>query len=497
MRSTRAAIPISILLACFAADTQTRAQEAHPDIVLFFQAAGSDEKQARVALDEISRHWRDGYTPMFIDFARMMRGPSRARNDTNDGPASLSGGSLTPDSRGGRETPGVSSPGPTVKGVDTGSPVRRRLLRFLKKQTGKKFGDDLDGWRRWMWSIPYDPHPQYAYLKAGIYRNIDPRMTEFLYPDRPAAIRLDEIDWGGVRVNGVPPLDHPPTIAADAADYLDDGDIVFGLEIGGESRAYPKRIAGWHELVRDTLGTIEITLVYCTMCGSVIPYESRLGDETLTFGTSGLLYRSNKLMFDEETKTLWSSLYGKPVVGSRVGSGQRLKRIPVVATTWREWKAMHRETTVLSPETGFDRDYSVGAAYVDYERNDRIWFEVPAIDKRLKNKDVVLTLEHGDAALAVSRKFLLANPIYYHVMGGEQIAFLTSRAGTTRAYLVGDQDFASWGQGMSLLGPEESHWRVEEDALVGEDGTRLARVATSPSYWFGWYAQYPETELVK
>ncbi|MCH7780746.1 MAG: DUF3179 domain-containing protein, partial [Acidobacteria bacterium] len=115
----------------------------------------------------------------------------------------------------------------------------------------------------------------------------------------------------------------------------------------------------------------------------------------------------------------------------------------------------------------------------------------------LKNKDVVVTLERGDAALAVSRKFLLKNPIYYHVMNGERIAFLTNRTGTTRAYVVGETNFAGWGQGMRLRGPENSWWRVEEDALVAEDGTRLPRVATSPSYWFGWYAQYPETELVK
>jgi hypothetical protein len=465
--------------------TPNWAEETHPDIVLFFQAASSDEKQAKAALDEISRHWRDGYTPMFIDFARMMRAPTRARTVTNEGQPSPSRETLTPDAN---DNTGASDPG---------SPVRRRLLQFLKKRTGQKFGDDLDGWRRWMWSLPYDPHPEYAYLKAGIYRNVDPRMTEFLYPDRTAAIRLDEIDWGGVRVNGVPPLDHPSVIAGSAADYLDDDDVVFGVEVGGEPRAYPKRILGWHELVRDTVGETEITLVYCTMCGSVIPYESRLGDETLTFGTSGLLYRSNKLMFDEETMTLWSSLYGKPVVGPRVGSGQRLKRLPVVATTWGEWKAMHPETTVLSTDTGLDKDYSEGAAYEDYERNDRIWFEVPVIDKRLKNKDVVVTLARGGAALAVSRKFLLKNRIYYHVINGERIAFLTSSAGTTRAYLVGEASFASWGQGMSLRDPENSLWRVEEDALVAEGGTRLPRVATSPAYWFGWYAQYPGTELVK
>jgi hypothetical protein len=158
---------------------------------------------------------------------------------------------------------------------------------------------------------------------------------------------------------------------------------------------------------------------------------------------------------------------------------------------------MHPETTVLSTETGFDRDYSEGAAYVSYERDDRVWFEVPAIDKRLKNKDVVVTLERGGEALAVSRRFLLKTPIYYHEINGDRIAFLTSRTGTTRAYAVGETYFAAWGQGMSLLGPGDSRWRVEEGALVAEDGTRLPRVATSPAYWFGWYAQYPETELVK
>ena len=493
MRSIVAVTAVILAPALMAsAETPGDSEANHPDILLFFQAASSDAKVAKAALREIETHWRDGYTPMFIDLARLLR-PSARTGVPGVGVEPV----ISPVKHIDVQA-NLQSARTPVEGLrDPGSPIRRRLLQFLKKRTGQKFGDDLDGWRRWMWSLPYEPHPEYAFFKAGVYRNIDPRMTEFLYPDRPAEIRLDEIDWGGVRVNGVPPLDHPTTIPAGAAGWLDDDHVVFGIEINGESRAYPKRIVGWHEIVRDTVGGVDIALVYCTLCGSVIPYESRLGDEQLTFGTSGLVYRSNKLMFDEETMTLWSSLYGRPVVGPRVGSGRRLKRLPVVATTWGEWRAMHPETTVLSTDTGFDKDYSEGAAYEDYERSDRIWFEVPAIDKRLKNKDVVVTLERGDAALAVSRKFLLKNPIYYHVMNGERIAFLTNRAGTTRAYVVGETNFAGWGQGMRLRGPENSWWRVEEDALVAADGTRLPRVATSPSYWFGWYAQYPETELVK
>ncbi len=472
------------------------AGESHPDIVLFFEAASSDEKVAKAALKRIAADWHDGYTPIFIDFARMMRPPDRS---SSGGSASGPSGGLIPESMAdAREAhrPTDLSARAAVPG-DRGSPIRRRLLQFLKKQTGKNFGDDLDGWRRWMWSLPYEPHPDYAYLKAGVYRNIDPRLTEFLYPDRPAAIRLDEIDWGGVMVNGIPPLDHPPAIGLEDAAYLSDDDVVFGVEIDGAARAYPKRVISWHELVRDKLGETEIALVYCTLCGSVIPYESRVGDETLTLGTSGLLYRSNKLMFDEETMTLWSSLYGKPVVGPRVGSGQALRRFPVVTTTWGEWKAMHPDTSVLSAETGFDNDYPAGGAYDEYERSDRIMFEVPVVDKRLQNKDVVVTLERAGVALAVSRKFLNRNPIYHHAIGDERIAFLTSGGGTTRAYLVGDRELTRWERGMSVVDSADSLWRIEEDALVGDAGTRLPRVATSPAYWFGWYAQYPETELVK
>ncbi len=88
----------------------------------------------------------------------------------------------------------------------------------------------------------------------------------------------------------------------------------------------------------DRLGGLDLTIVYCTLCGTVIPYESQIDGRRFTFGTSGLLYRSNKLMFDEETHSLWSSIDGTPVVGSLVGSGLRLSFQSAVTTTWGEWR---------------------------------------------------------------------------------------------------------------------------------------------------------------
>jgi len=147
--------------------------------------------------------------------------------------------------------------------------------------------------------------------------------------------------------------------------------------VNGEARAYPKRILAWHELARDRVGGVELAIVYCTLCGTVIPYEAMAGGKLRVLGTSGFLYRSNKLMFDEETKSLWSTLEGRPVIGPLAGSGVELRYRPVVTTTWGEWRAAHPGTTVLSLDTGHQRDYSEGAAYREYFGTDELMFQVP------------------------------------------------------------------------------------------------------------------------
>ena len=81
-------------------------------------------------------------------------------------------------------------------------------------------------------------------------------------------------------------------------------------------------------------------------------YSTEVNGETTEFGTSGMLYRSNKLMYDRATETLWHQFRGEPVVGPLAGSGIRLRVLPSVLTTWVEWLAEHPDTTVISNDTG-------------------------------------------------------------------------------------------------------------------------------------------------
>jgi hypothetical protein len=416
-----------------------------------------------------------------------------------------------------RLDPDADTAAPGATGAsDFATPVRRpptpdslaraRLLRFLEQQTGRQFDPQLRGWRRWMWSLPYDPHPDYAQFKRDLYGRIDRRMARFFPPGVPALIRLDEIDWGGVPVNGIPPLYYPAVLPASEARYLRDGHIVFGLEVNGEARAYPKRILAWHEMARDRLGGIDLHVVYCTLCGTVIPYESVAGARTWRFGTSGLLYRSNKLMFDEETGSLWSTLEGRPVVGELVAAGLQLRSRPVVTTTWGEWRALHPSTTVLSLDTGHTRDYSEGAAYRDYFSRDDLYFQVPEDDRRLKNKAEVLTLKVRPAAggeaipVAIAQARLRRQRVYPLDVAGRRFLVVTSRQGANRVYALGTDDLAfqtARPDDLTVIDGTGRRWRLTEEALVSDDGQQsLPRFTAQRAFWFGWRAQYPNTLLV-
>lgn len=431
-------------------------QSQVPDVELFY-AAGSVARRAD-AFRQIGEQWRDGFAGMLWDIAKFQ---------TRD--------------------------------------VRRPLLEFLEDVTGERLGQDLEAWHQWIWAQPYDPHPDYAEFKGVLYGLIDPGFEAFFPAGAPSLIRLDEIDWGGVPVNGIPPLEYPAVLPAPDADYLDDDDIVFGIAMGGEARAYPKRILAWHEMALDSVGGTELTIVYCTLCGTVIPYESVVDGRHIRFGTSGLLYRSNKLMFDHETSSLWSTFEGRPVVGTLVDSGLELRARSVVTTTWEEWRTRHPDTTVLSLETGYTRDYAEGAAYRDYFSDDRLMFHVPGEDDRLDNKDEVLVMRLADPVtgasqpMAIAADFLRRNRVYHTDAGGPHLVVVTSPEGANRVFDVGDARFTRVDDPDAVVDAEDRRWDITEEALVLADdpGVRLPRVPAQRAFWFGWHAQFPDTLLIK
>jgi hypothetical protein len=253
-------------------------------------------------------------------------------------------------------------------------------------------------------------------------------------------------------------------------------------------------------MVKDRIAGRELNGVYCTLCGSMILYDATVGGVHYELGTSGFLYRSNKLMYDHATKSLWSTFGGEPVVGPLVGRGIELQTLRVVTTTWGEWKRRHPGTTVLSLDTGHQRDYDEGAAYRDYFSNDRLMFGVPKLDTRLPNKAEVLALRSGARRaeqLAIAADFLVAHRVYHDRLDGRPFVVLTDGSGANRVYESADLRFASWDGNATARDSAGRTWKLTEDNLTGPGGAVLKRLPAHRAFWFGWHAAYPSTRLVQ
>jgi Protein of unknown function (DUF3179) len=400
-------------------------------------------------------------------------------------------------------------------GIAGRSGYNQRMIA-LERLTGQSLGGDWFRWAEWYEGTELAPPPGFAGWKGQLWTRIDPGFGELIKDEHPTRIRVEEIDWGGVRMEGIPALDAPAHVAADAAPWLGAEEPVVGVAIAGEARAYPLRIIDWHELVNDRLGGVPFALVYCTLCGSAIAYDARRdGAEPLLFSTSGLLHKSNKLMLDRETRTLWNQLTGRAVLGALAAEERALALLPAVVTSWAAWRARHPDTSVLSIETGHERPYLPGMPYGSYFQSSQKMF--PALERRqeLPTKERVYGLARGGAAKAwplaeltaerVTNDALAAEPVV--LVAGEGRVHVNARSpdagflryeagGAVRAYARGEHEFARGPDDATLRDAAGGVWRVEEDALAGPSGERLPRIAGTLAYWFAWQAFHPDTALL-
>lgn len=338
------------------------------------------------------------------------------------------------------------------------------------------------------------PHESYHAIKMKLLGNTDKRFLEFFAGEfgkhENTKIRLEEITWGGVLVDGITSLDNPKMIEASEADYLLADDLVFGVEINGDIRAYPLRIMGWHEMFNDTIGGVPVALAYCTLCGAGILFETQLEgrEKPFVFGSSGLLYRSNKLMFDRETKSLWNQFTGKPVVGELAKSDIVLKIRPNTITSWTHWKAQHPDTKVLSLETGYARNYGSGVTYQAYFASPDLMFPAVVGDERTaKRKDYVFGIRDIGAAKAWPIKAFQKSPVINDRVGLKNVVLIgEAKTRTVRAFeREADEIFSQTPDG--VLRSQSGSWKIEEGFLISNDGIKKrGRVAGHVAFWFAW-----------
>lgn len=350
----------------------------------------------------------------------------------------------------------------------------RELTAELAHAASKLLLKQLPDINRWgaitdhliAWDIPAPP--DYLRVKRAVYTSIVPTWDKIFVEGN---VDWRHVSWGGVLIddreydttdelcNCIPAADNPKVSSASEATWLKDDDIVFGIEVNGEFRAYPRRIMEVREMVNDTLGGRHLGIPYCTLCGSAQAYftdQLPEGIERPVLRTSGLLIRSNKVMYDIGTYSVFDTFLGTAVTGPLADKNLKLKQATVITTDWGTWKKTHPETTVLVEALALGRDPD----FRNGRDADGPIFPIGNVDPRLP--------VHEDIVGVVS-------------MTGKPVAFQRSKA------------FVALKSGRNITF-ENVSLVLEAGGIkaVGADGSELA---SHQAFWFAWSQFHPQTAL--
>ena len=327
-------------------------------------------------------------------------------------------------------------------------------------------------------------------------------------PDNPPIFnetiipRRDIVD-GGPGPDGIPAVESPIFTANLGSTGLDLSELVVGVKIGDNIRAYPHNIMNWHEIVNDQFsidGSLErASLSYCPLTGSAMLWKSFMepGDET--FGTSGVLYNSNLILYDRERRNFWAQMLEQAVVGDDV---TRIPdRLQVVETTWGTWKTMYPETLLLTEQTGFSRDYD-DYPYGDYITSSTLLFPVNNVNTTIHRKVRVVGINVGDSSKAYQIKDLASNvevindtvgDMQIVVAGSSQLNFGVAYNREMEDCTVLDFEAVQNKLPVVMRDNEGNEWDVFGVAVSGaRTGQQLQKTNSYIAYWFAWTAFFPQ-----
>jgi hypothetical protein len=358
----------------------------------------------------------------------------------------------------------MSSPDPSIFDPDHRRTPVRRLKRLLRSAIGRR-GDERAGWL--LLPVEMDGQPTAP--------GFEPRHLRRL-------------------ASSVPVLSYPGTVAARTLDTPRD-ELCFGIELGGESRAYPVSILIVPHVVNDRVGGERVLVTFCLACYTALAFEPAIDARALTFQIWGV-YRGASVLRDDQTGSLWAHLTGECIVGPL--AGRRLVQVPGEMALLGAWLERHPDSTALDLGTS-----NVFRAFRPGELPVKPWWfaTMANVDERLPLRQIVVGVE----ANGTSKAFVLdrggEHPIaVLNEVGGVPIALLGAPGAWPVAYDRRVQgDVASLRvEGARIVDETGTSWTADGRASNGpRAGSSLPFVRSLVSEWYAWAAHHPDTDIVR
>ena len=332
-----------------------------------------------------------------------------------------------------------------------------------------------------------------------------------------ASFPTDAIVSGCAGADCIPAVTDPDFVSAGAsgAGYLRDDDIVMGIVINGEPRAYPHNIGWWHEVINDTAGDESVIVTLCPLTGTGMVFNGVAADgERIHVGVSGLLFNNNLIMYDRrDRQSLYPQMIYKAVLGPR--QGEELELLPMTECTWEYWKRIHPDTRVID---GNSTSYPI-SQYTEYPYIDRTagdyrtangYFIFPAMNTATSAlfgaKDLAMGVRFGEMVKAYPFEAMHAEDVINDVIdeGPRQHSVLVVYYRNAQLAIPFSREISVNGQAATLtfervnstlpaypflLRDQETGttWNLKGEGVAGtHQGRKLTQLPSHNGFWFAW-----------
>jgi hypothetical protein len=325
-------------------------------------------------------------------------------------------------------------------------------------------------------------------------------------------IDLDELIPGGPGKDGIPSIDNPEFVSADAAQsWISPNEPVIAVEYQDEARAYPLQILIWHEIVNDHIKGKPILVTFCPLCYSALVFERTVDGQVLEFGVSGFLRHSDLVMYDRKTETFWQQFTGKAIVGDYAGTW--LKQINSQIISFEQFRNSYPSGKVLSRNTGHQRSYGDNP-YTGYDDINN----TPLVEtdtEGLSPMEKVVGVQMGDRTKAYPYSITKKERIIHDTIADTSIVVFHvegARSALDARKIAQSREDGSTGVFQQTIDGKrltfeirsghiydvqtDSRWNISGKAVEGPLKDKQLRPVTAGDYFaFAWMVFWPETEL--
>ncbi len=276
---------------------------------------------------------------------------------------------------------------------------------------------------------------------------------------------------------------------------VSDQQLVIGVEVDGNAKAYPIEIIGYHHQVRDTLSGQALMVTYCTVCRTGRVFSPEVDGKPETFRLVGMDHY-NAMFEDATTHSWWRQVSGEAIIGP--SKGKKLNEISSEQMTLRAWLDRYPNSTILQPDPKFKDRYESLGKYDEGKMEGRL---EGRDSLSWKDKSWVVGVPMGLFAKAYDwNELIQAKAINDQIAGKPIVVAIEKDSATFHVWMsIVQGDTLQFQVTDSLKSLKDtkygSRWNWKGECEDGKFvGSKLTPVQSYQEFWHSWKTFHPNTE---